>query len=126
MKEELDAAATEEINEWAKLTDKFANELKKYQLVCYYCSGVMEEGSVNGLCSMNDKEPERDFQGFTEMPPPEKYHCNGRHYFSKPSVSTMKTLQKPFAESAAGSTKSPTQIFLGFLLFLIQKFNSHV
>ena len=113
VKEELDAAATEEINEWAKLTDKFANELKKYQLVCYYCSSVMEEGSVNNLCSINDKAPGPDFVGFTENPPPEKYHGNARHYFSKPSAVTMKTLHRPFAESGAGSTtKSPTQVFL--------------
>lgn len=51
--EELDKAAQEEMNEWAKLTDKFADELKKFQMVCFFCAQMMDDKNVNKKCKAN-------------------------------------------------------------------------
>ena len=35
--EEFDKETRHEMNEWARLVDKYASELKKYDMVCAYC-----------------------------------------------------------------------------------------
>ena len=36
-----------------RLTDKYANELKNYQLVCYYCGVMLDPINVNKKCKAN-------------------------------------------------------------------------
>ncbi|EGR29141.1 hypothetical protein IMG5_162440 [Ichthyophthirius multifiliis] len=84
IKQNMENAANNEIAEWAKLTDKFAQELQKYSLVCYYCGVPMEYNSVNKKCAINVKLQEETFQGYTLKVPDAKYNGNHRHFFSKP------------------------------------------
>ncbi len=81
LKETLEKAASEEIQEWAKLTDKFASELKKYQLVCFYCGVALEGGSVNEECGGNQSSlghTEQHFmmQGYSLKKPEMNFHGN--------------------------------------------------
>lgn len=69
----MDKAAADEINEWAKynqlllkhfvylfcrLTDKFSSELKRYQLICFYCGVAMDDKVINKKCTVNARIPE--------------------------------------------------------------------
>lgn len=36
-----------------RLTDKYANELKNYQLVCFYCGVMLDPINVNKKCKAN-------------------------------------------------------------------------
>jgi palmitoyltransferase len=56
IKADLERQAAEEINEWSKLVDRFSNELRKFQQVCYYCGCPMEKDNVNGTCAYNTPE----------------------------------------------------------------------
>lgn len=40
-----------EIGEWAKLTERLAQELSRVRMNCEMCGCALEEGSVNGVCS---------------------------------------------------------------------------
>ena len=42
-----------EIEEWAKLSDKFANELNKYNLICCFCKKNLDENIINEVCEKN-------------------------------------------------------------------------
>lgn len=35
--DEFDKETRHEMNEWARLVDRYANELKKYELICAFC-----------------------------------------------------------------------------------------
>lgn len=41
------------MNEWAQLVDRYAAELKKYELVCAFCGVHLSDMSVNSECSDN-------------------------------------------------------------------------
>lgn len=41
------------MNEWARLVDRYASELKKYELVCAFCGEHLAEGNVNEPCREN-------------------------------------------------------------------------
>lgn len=41
------------MNEWARLVDRYASELKKYELVCAFCGQHMSDQNVNGECMEN-------------------------------------------------------------------------
>ncbi|CAD8111607.1 unnamed protein product [Paramecium sonneborni] len=83
IKQELERQASEEINEWSKLVDKFSQELKKQQLVCYYCGCKMEKQYVNSICTQNRQEQDYD-KVFCNEQPPQNHHATGRHYFADP------------------------------------------
>ena len=38
-----------------RLTDKFSNELKRYQMICFYCATVVDENTVNSICQANNR-----------------------------------------------------------------------
>lgn len=70
------------MNEWARLVDKYAGELKKYDLVCAYCGQHLSDHTVNTQCADNAN----DFDGcyFTDEEP---YNTQrGRHWFGRPSL----------------------------------------
>lgn len=41
------------MNEWARLVDRYASELKKYELVCAFCGQHMSDQNVNLECQEN-------------------------------------------------------------------------
>jgi len=41
------------MNEWARLVDRYACELKKYELVCSFCGQHLADVNVNTDCSEN-------------------------------------------------------------------------
>lgn len=41
------------MNEWARLVDRYANELKKYELVCSFCGQHLSDANVNIECPEN-------------------------------------------------------------------------
>jgi hypothetical protein len=46
--EEFDKETRHEMNEWARLVDRYASELKKYELVCSFCGQHLADANVNG------------------------------------------------------------------------------
>jgi hypothetical protein len=44
------------MNEWARLVDRYAAELKKYELVCAFCGQHMAESNVNSDCADNSQQ----------------------------------------------------------------------
>jgi palmitoyltransferase len=51
--EEFDKETRHEMNEWARLVDRYASELKKYELVCSFCGQHLADGNVNAECPEN-------------------------------------------------------------------------
>ena len=51
--EEFDKETRHEMNEWAQLVDRYAAELKKYELVCAFCGQHLSDMTVNSECSDN-------------------------------------------------------------------------
>ena len=45
------------MNEWARLVDRYAGELKKYELVCSFCGQHLSDGNVNTECIENAPKP---------------------------------------------------------------------
>ena len=41
------------MNEWARLVDRYASELKKYELVCSFCGQHLADSNVNSDCPEN-------------------------------------------------------------------------
>jgi hypothetical protein len=41
------------MNEWARLVDRYASELKKYELVCAFCGQHLADSNVNSECIDN-------------------------------------------------------------------------
>ena len=68
-----------------RLTDKFATELKKYHMVCFYCGVTMDNRNVNKKCKSNKEKRNPQFKGFTIDSPHSNYDANNYHFFGKPS-----------------------------------------
>ena len=52
-----------EIEKWAKLSEKYVSELKKYNLFCIFCGSALDESTVNTTCEKNiNKEKEELIQ----------------------------------------------------------------
>ena len=49
---------------FTRLTEKYANELKSYRLVCYYCGCKLDSTSVNKKCKANQLELKPDCKKF--------------------------------------------------------------
>ena len=97
---DLDKATQKEMNEWARLTDKYAQELMKYQLVCGYCGLHLDDTTVNTNCEKNmgteesKPQPSPKPSQFTSEEPPFDYKGSHKHFFSKPHKSYFR---HPFA-----------------------------
>lgn len=74
-----------EIAEWVKLSDKYAHELKKYNLVCHFCGCYIEENTINELCTKNSEENVEKHE-FTEKNPPSAIINTKRHFFAVPKT----------------------------------------
>ena len=51
--EEFDKETRHEMNEWARLVDRYASELKRYELVCAFCGQYLSGDTVNTECADN-------------------------------------------------------------------------
>jgi len=80
---DLDKAVQQEWNEWAKLVEKYYEELVKYQLVCSFCGSALDEMTVNQPCPGSSLSKPLDSK-YTLEEPPAEYKGSGRHYFCKP------------------------------------------
>jgi palmitoyltransferase len=80
---EFDKATKQEMNEWAKLIDMYAGELKRYQIICSFCGVHLDETIVNQKCSSNAADPG---EYFTEEAPGADAIGTHRHHFGKPSA----------------------------------------
>lgn len=43
------------MNEWARLVDRYAMELKKYEMVCAFCGQHLSDTNINTDCLENTK-----------------------------------------------------------------------
>ena len=41
------------MNEWARLVDRYASELKKYELICAFCGQHLSDTNINTECHDN-------------------------------------------------------------------------
>ena len=73
------------MEEWAKLVDKYATELKKYDLVCAFCGQHMSDLSVNTDCVENNSMFD-SYTYFTDEEPQQHFIHKGRHWFGRPSL----------------------------------------
>jgi len=114
------------MNEWARLVDRYASELKKYELVCSFCGLHLSDTNVNSECNENvtgaakggpsastgygargntqaaaTSVPTTSY--FTEDAPPPEGTGNKKHWFGKPSLKGYK--QNPFRTQTAGLLK---------------------
>ena len=81
---DLDKAVQQEWNEWARLIEKYCEELLKYQLVCAHCGGALDELTVNSACPANSPDSKRSETKHTAEEPPLDSKGNGKHFFGKP------------------------------------------
>lgn len=68
---EINEAVSREMAEWARLAEKYTQELKKFQVNCEYCGCPLGEETVNSNCPKNIRGENRG-----------KLAGTGRHYFS--------------------------------------------
>jgi hypothetical protein len=87
--QELDRETKAELKQWMALTDNFASELKKYQLVCSFCGVHLDDVAVNTDCPRNPLV--RDVSQFVPPThfyastiPTKEFYATGRHFFVKP------------------------------------------
>ena len=73
-----------EIAEWSKLSDKYANELRKYNLVCAYCGCYLDNIKINEKCSCNSSKTFTN-KKYTIEVPEDNVNGTGRHWFSAPT-----------------------------------------
>lgn len=51
--DEFDKETRNEMNEWARLVDRYGGELKKFDLVCSFCGQHLSEHVINSECLEN-------------------------------------------------------------------------
>jgi hypothetical protein len=54
------------MNEWARLVDRYASELKRYELVCAFCGQYLSNEVVNTECADNFHARNQDESGTLE------------------------------------------------------------
>ncbi len=114
------------MNEWARLVDRYASELKKYELVCSFCGQHLADNNINTDCHENSGgqtgikqmtsgggsrgggQQMAPSDGaiviyYTDEDPPAELIATKRHYFGRPSLKGYK--QNPFRTQTAGLLK---------------------
>jgi len=130
---ELNKTAQDEIDEWAKLTDKFSSELKKYHVICYYCGNVMDDKNINRMCDVNSRTQIPEEVGYTIENPSKEWHGTRRHFFSKPKpelvkagkINSLAVSDNEFISTTARDERSfrtQYQMFLEVLLAKVRKY----
>ena len=82
--DEIKMKTQKEIEEWSKLSDKYANELKKYNLVCAYCGCYLDNIKINEKCLSNSSKTFTNKKYTIELPDV-NVNGTGRHWFSAPT-----------------------------------------
>eukprot|EP01017_Pseudomicrothorax_dubius_P026080 TRINITY_DN2884_c0_g1_i2.p1 TRINITY_DN2884_c0_g1~~TRINITY_DN2884_c0_g1_i2.p1 ORF type:complete len:475 (+),score=89.18 TRINITY_DN2884_c0_g1_i2:121-1545(+) len=85
----------------SKLAEKFEEDLKKRNKVCFYCGLMLTEETINEPCVLNVKNPlPQNFEVFTNETPPKEYHSTKVHFFGQPKANPLKglTFQSDFAK----------------------------
>jgi hypothetical protein len=91
------------MNEWARLVDRYASELKKYELVCSFCGQHLADVNINNDCHENlggavnagakgatTKTDVVVVAYFTDETPPNEIINTKRHFFGRPSLKGYK------------------------------------
>ena len=91
--DEIKMKTQKEIEEWSKLSDKYANELKKYNLVCAYCGCYLDNIKINDKCSCNSSKIFTNKKYTTEVPH-SSVNGTGRHWFSAPTEEYENKMKK--------------------------------
>ncbi len=95
------------MNEWARLVDRYAGELKKYELVCSFCGQHLSDSNINTECPENNsksfinpgmsgrsQQQQNDLTQqmlfFTDDEPPQDAIGSRRHFFGRPSLKGYK------------------------------------
>ena len=73
---ELNEATSRELAEWARLAEKYTQELKRFQLNCEHCGCALNDETVNSSCQKNLRGETRG-----------RLSGTGRHFFSEQKVS---------------------------------------
>jgi len=83
--DEFDKETKNEMEEWARLVDKYASELKKFDMVCAFCGQHMSDLTVNTDCVENNSMFD-SYTYFTDDEPPQHIIHKARHWFGRPSL----------------------------------------
>ena len=82
----------EQIEEKAKLSDKFDKYLKKFMVVCSFCGKYIDIKSINSECQANEQFYLNFY--FTKEPPPNNLINSKRHFFGEPVSNDLSELLK--------------------------------
>ena len=82
----------EQIEEKAKLSDKFDKYLKKFMVVCSFCGKYIDIKSINSECQANEQFYLNFY--FTKEAPPMNLINTKRHYFGEPVSNNLDELLK--------------------------------
>ena len=80
----------EQIEEKAKLSDKYDKDLKKYMIVCAFCGKYIDKKTVNSECQANEQFYLNFY--FTKEAPPMNLINTKRHYFGEPVNNNLSEL----------------------------------
>lgn len=83
------------MNEWARLVDRYASELKRYELVCAFCGQYLSGDTVNTECADNchsrgagdsQDEMQKSNLFFTDEEPENEAFGKRKHWFGRPTM----------------------------------------
>lgn len=126
--ENYNTQVSTENSSWQNFIDKHTQELKRYELVCFFCADVLGGTTVNKRCKVNEnKSISPNFQGFTVSSPERDYIGNGKHFFARPkpdlfgSNQAFDNLQQLFTDQQTEVIKKKTMWEIGANLLLVKK-----
>ena len=82
----------EQIEEKAKLSDKYDKDLKKFMIVCSFCGKYIDKKTINSECQANEQFYLNFY--FTKEAPPMNLINTKRHYFGEPVSNNLSELFK--------------------------------
>ena len=80
----------EQIEEKAKLSDKYDRDLKKFMVVCAFCGKYIDKKTINSECQANEQFYLNFY--FTKEAPPMNLINSKRHYFGEPVSNNLSEL----------------------------------
>ena len=82
----------DQIEEKAKLSDKYDKDLKKFIVVCSFCGKYIDKKTINSECQANEQFCLNFY--FTKEAPPMNLINTKRHYFGEPVNNNLSELLK--------------------------------
>jgi palmitoyltransferase len=97
IKDEMDKQTKAHVTQSLNLLDDYANELKKFQLICTFCGVHLDHIAVNLECPRNALiDDVKDFVApahfYSSIVPPKEFFATGRHFFVKPEEDASNTM----------------------------------